>query len=123
MTDPLEIVYWYNVAPRANSTSQSSPADEIFRYDWRFLRQEPSIQPTIAVFETGQKVVVKPPAARCTSKWISGTVTGINSPLSINVDGIPRHVADIRIIPNEACQSSNNSVAKPVEDRINLAGM
>ena len=39
---------------------------------------------------------MKPPGAKCTTSWKPGRVTAINSTTNIEVDGIPRHVQDIR---------------------------
>uniref|UniRef100_A0A5S6PZ45 DUF4772 domain-containing protein n=1 Tax=Trichuris muris TaxID=70415 RepID=A0A5S6PZ45_TRIMR len=39
---------------------------------------------------------VKPPGARCISKYHRGTVTGVLSRQAVTVDGIPRHVRDLR---------------------------
>ena len=39
---------------------------------------------------------VKPGNARCTTKWNQGTVTGIQSDNNVEVDGMPRHILDIR---------------------------
>ena len=47
-------------------------------------------------FRLGDEVWVKPPDARCTSHWKKGVVTGINSNNNVSVDGMPRHVLDIR---------------------------
>ena len=47
-------------------------------------------------FGVGDKVWVKPPAARCTTFWNPGIVTGINSKYNIEVDGVPRHLRDVR---------------------------
>ena len=59
----------------------------------------------------GEEVWVKPPNARCTTQWQKGQVTGINSRNNISVDGMPRHILDIRrvILPSE-------SVEEPVEE-------
>ena len=39
---------------------------------------------------------VKPPDVKCTSVWARGNVTAINSANNLEVDGMPRHVLDLR---------------------------
>ena len=41
---------------------------------------------------------VKTPHGRCTTKYKVGRVTGITSVQNITVDGMPRHVKDLRLI-------------------------
>ena len=48
------------------------------------------------MFVIGEKVYVKPGGAKCTAEWRIGTVTGEEGKTSVEVDGIRRHVADIR---------------------------
>ena len=39
---------------------------------------------------------VKPPHARCSTKYGTGRVTGVLSEQAVQVNGIPRHVRDLR---------------------------
>ena len=66
---------------------------------------------TASGYRAGQQVFVKPPAAKCTSQWPLGTVTGINNSLSVEVDGLPRHVADLRPAPDIA--QTDTATASP----------
>ena len=51
----------------------------------------------------GDKVFVKPPSVKCTSSWPVGTVTDLPSDRQVEVNGIPRHVSDVRLaIPEDA---------------------
>jgi hypothetical protein len=45
-------------------------------------------------------VFVKPPNARCTTSWKIGIVTGVTSTNNVAVDGVPRHVSDVRPQPH-----------------------
>lgn len=54
-------------------------------------------QPVVSV---GDEVRVKPPSSRCTSQWTRGIVSEINSNNNIEVDGIPRHVLNLRPVVN-----------------------
>ena len=47
-------------------------------------------------YHVGQLVLVKPPNARCTSRWTTGRLTNIHSDWKVDVDGIPRHTKDVR---------------------------
>ena len=49
-----------------------------------------------ATVTVGEEVSVKPKDARCTSQWKRGTVTDVNSPNNVSVNGIPRHILDVR---------------------------
>ena len=46
--------------------------------------------------EVGEEVWVKPGNARCTAIWQKGVVTAINSRNNVSIDGMPRHILDIR---------------------------
>ena len=47
----------------------------------------------------GDAVFVKPGQPRCSTQWPVGTVTSVKSNTSVEVDGMPRHVADCRRVP------------------------
>ena len=47
-------------------------------------------------YSVGDKVWVKPHEARCTSLWNPGIVTNVNSEHNVEVDGVPRHVCDMK---------------------------
>ena len=68
---------------------------------------------------------VKPPVSRCTTHWGKRVVTEINLDNNVEVNGIPRHVADLRRVPDiQAHEAAGNPdpgadiniapVAKPV---------
>ena len=100
---PPEAAFWYNLAP-SNHTAESAPSTVLFNsgYKWR----NPSAKvPDRAPpsddnerFHIGDTVFVKPAAARCTTRWPTGRVTAILSGQAIEVDGVPRHVADCRSV-------------------------
>ena len=48
-------------------------------------------------YHEGDRVVVKAPNARCDTGWRVGQVTKANSPWNIEVDGVPRHLQDVRL--------------------------
>ena len=52
---------------------------------------------------------MKPPVSRCTTPWGKGVVTEINSDNNVEVNGIPRHVADLRRVPDiQAHEAAGN---------------
>uniref|UniRef100_A0A5S6R0A2 Integrase catalytic domain-containing protein n=1 Tax=Trichuris muris TaxID=70415 RepID=A0A5S6R0A2_TRIMR len=94
-----EAVYLYNVTPRDDRSASSTPAAAVYRYDVRIReidRPPEEDHPGAAPYVIGEKVWVRPAGARCVSKYGQGTVTGILSRHAVAVDGIPRHVRDLR---------------------------
>ena len=56
-------------------------------------------QRVMETYRIGEKVYVRPADAKCTSVWKIGTVTDILTNANIEIDGVPRHVRDVRIAP------------------------
>ena len=48
-------------------------------------------------FQTGDEVYVRPHDAKCTSVWPLRKVTNVISTTSVEVEGTPRHVRDLRL--------------------------
>ena len=67
-------------------------------------------------FRIVDEVWVKPPKVRCTSKWNRGTVTGVNSINNVEIDGMPRHVLDIRRVIDPDSDDENENVDENVPD-------
>lgn len=63
----------------------------------------------------GDEVWVKPKLARCTSHWKKGIVTGVNSNSNVSVDGMPRHVLDLRRVVSPP-RSSNEDEEQHEDD-------
>ena len=47
-------------------------------------------------YEKGDVVWVKNPRGKCTTKYSTGRVTEVISPQSVKIDGVLRHVKDLR---------------------------
>ena len=100
---PLQMVFWYNLAPKDGQDKQSVPCNMLHTYIWR----HPAIRPEFVndnarpQVQEGDTVWVKPPGARCTSRWQTGRVTGVTSTNNVDVDGVPRHVLDIQRVFHE----------------------
>jgi len=92
----LDIVYWLNMVPNAN---EKVPSEQIFRHKWRH-RDTKTIKNFLdgsqPKFQIGQNVFVRPGDARCTSRWNKGIITRVLNDIKFEVDGIPRHVSDLR---------------------------
>ena len=79
------------------------PQKSIFTYSWRHPKAyTPSVEDSAeASVRMGDEVWVKPPNVRCTSQWNRGRVSGINSDNNVEVDGVNRHILDIRPVVGE----------------------
>ena len=64
------------------------------RFAFEKAKLENSVK-CVSKYNVGDVVVVKPPGTRCSTKWNRGQVTKVGE-YSIDVDGIPRHISDIR---------------------------
>ena len=97
-----EAVFWYNIAPLSRDPA-SAPSTILFGsgYQWRNPNVQSAELPSPpARYCVGDEVFVKPPTARCSTRWSKGRVTAILSDTNIEIDGVPRHVADCRLVPD-----------------------
>lgn len=114
---PQTAVFWYNLSPRSGQREDSVPQQSLFRYEWRHpaLQSLQDRDVSGAQVKIGEEVWVKPPNARCTTQWLRGRVTGINSRNNISVDGMPRHFLDIRRVRTRS-ESSEGSEEEEQQD-------
>lgn len=116
---PQEAVYWYNSSPRSGLDAESVPHTAIYKYKWggsTDLNEDAKKEDVR--FDVGDEVWVKPPNARCVTQWKRGVVTGINSSNNIEVDGMPRHVLDVRKFVRLELESDNDHTEDEVEEEI-----
>ncbi len=110
-SDVLDVVYWYNLLPKNSVDEKSAPATCCYTYRWRCpgVSSELTDYPRACGdrFVVGDRVFVKPPEARCTTRWPIGTVTSENAGINIEIDGIPRHAADVRAVPDANVQDAD----------------
>jgi transposase InsO family protein/ribonuclease HI len=99
---PKEATFWYNLAPM-DGNSESAPSTVLFSSNYRWRNPSSSVAVSLCPssggggpFCVGDLVYVKPSPMRCTTQWPTGRVTAILSEHAVEVDGIPRHVADCR---------------------------
>ena len=109
---PLKAVFWYNLAATEEQDSSSAPSSRLFAYRWRHPEVKPKDPDPVSTAENseqyrvGDQVLVKPPGARCTTRWPTGQVTSVVSNNTVLVDGTPRHVLDIRRLAPEGSVAS-----------------
>ena len=124
---PLKAVFWYNSSPKTRQEIDSVPQRALFRYEWRHPAKVPDVEEISGEtqLKVGDEVWTKPPDHRCTTLWKPGVVTRLNTPNNISVDGVPRHVLDIReavsrtegLDENDEREVSNRDQSRPVRDR------
>jgi hypothetical protein len=132
--NPAEMVYWYNAVPRSEETSAATPASLIYTYTWHPMRRlqstaTPPIEKECEAGDTrrglkiGDPVFLKPPGANCTTKWPVGNITAVNSSTNLSVDGVPRHVSDMRPVPKPWEGDNNHASGTPetIEDPLEPA--
>ena len=97
-----EAVHRYNVTPKDGSDIASAPVHCVYRQAGRDLcvqSQGGTSVPTArqpGVFHPGDAVWTRKRGDRCTAVSKEGTVTKIVSPQTIEVDGVPWHVRNVR---------------------------
>ena len=99
-TSPIEAAYWYNMVPREGQREGSAPQRSIYTYEWQLGGEESMevAEEVRSAVRVGDEVWVKPGGARCTTQWKTGRVTGVTSVNNVDIDGMPRHILDIRPI-------------------------
>ena len=88
--------------PKNDVSSATAPANMVHQNRIRLKGINGTLAPTHnqqqVVFKLGDRVWVKTPHGRCTTKYKMGCVTGITDAQNITVDGMARHVKDQRPI-------------------------
>ena len=94
-----EVVYWHNVTLKDDETASTAPTNLTYTYQICLkgidaaLPQDDTVSSSYFVVDAVWK---KSLHRRCTTQFDRGTVMRICSPHSVCVDGIPRHVKDVR---------------------------
>ena len=108
-----EAIYWYNVTPKDDCTESTAPAARVYRYRMRVrpavasVSQQPAVSRSVPIqrsaarssggrFEIGDAVWVRRRGSRCFTRSELGVVTAVVSDLCVEVDGVPRHVRNLR---------------------------
>ena len=119
---PEEATFWYNVTPRKDQDVHSVPSSVVHTYPWRLpfdigVDVEPAGGGPDGHLNVGDDVWLKPNVPSCTKEWAPGTVTRVVSQHVVEVDGMPRHVRDIRLrraVPRVATPSGRQYVVDEV---------
>ncbi|MEL7521978.1 MAG: DDE-type integrase/transposase/recombinase, partial [Cyanobacteria bacterium J06553_1] len=93
-----EAVHLYNVTPRDDCTSDTAPANVLYRYTVRVRAVDtvPEKSKGVSRYQCGDLVWVRPPDVRCDQRYTEGIVTRTVSEQTVEVDGMPRHVKHLR---------------------------
>ena len=121
--DIREAVYLYNVTPLDDVNEDTAPINKVHNYMTR-VKGVDEMEEREAVggcrYEVGDDVWVKGPQNKCFKKFKCGKVTGVISPQAVEVDGIPRHVKDLRrrVVSTEKGSErlGDKGVHKPEDD-------
>ena len=100
-----EAVYWYNIAPKDGADPSTSPANRLYSYNVHVYGidhtspEEPS--GTGNPYKVGDAVWVGPPSNRCDTRFFP--VTKVTSDLAVEVNGVSRHIRDLRRATSSVC--------------------
>lgn len=98
-----DAVFWYNALPRKDG---KIPCQLFLNRRFRLPYEKPKNPVSTdsyvqSDFNVGDRVFVRPQAARCVDTWKEGAISKIqNNRQSLEVDGTPFHVSHVRKIPN-----------------------
>ena len=96
-----EAVYWYNVTPKDDVLPSTAPADALHRYHVRVKGIETNPLSKREVSEErikeGDVVWVKKKNRAVSARHDMEPVTEVISPQSVRIDGVPRHIKDLRL--------------------------
>lgn len=88
------------MAPKDGVDPSTAPANRLYSYNLRVygvdcvLREETPGEKNL--YHVGDAVWVKPPGNRCDTRFTRGTVSEVKSDVAVVVDGMPRHIRDLR---------------------------
>ena len=121
-----EAVHWYNVTPKDSSNEATAPASQTYRHRVRVrpidvppaVTSQPAAVPQSShrSYAVGDAVWVRRRGSRCFVQSELGTVTAIVSDLSIEVDGVPRHVRNLRPCSRQVTAQLQNQRLRADED-------
>jgi len=102
-----EAVYWYNIAPKDGADPSTSPANRLYSYNVHVYgidhTSPEEASGTGNPYKVGDAVWVRPPSNRCDTHFFPETVTKVTSDLAVEVNGVSRHICDLRRATSSAC--------------------
>ena len=109
------------MTPKDTSEPQSSPVNRIYSYEPRILGVDAEAEfddSGCSPYDVGDVVFVKPVDVRCDVQYKTGVVTGVVSEHAVEVDGVSRHVRDLRSVwtPNDGAAPSSSETPGGDED-------
>lgn len=119
-----EAVYLYNLRPQDDCTPTTAPANMIYQYPVRIRGVDPCKEDELDAncrYQAGDEVWVKPPNARCDDRYRRGKVTNVLSDQAVEVDGVPRHVRDLRCCSTQNIQCWEDSAESDESDELLIA--
>lgn len=121
-----DMVYWYNNSP---NYMKVVPAKAIYQYESRLFGTSPvtcsrekAADTKQSPYNVGDKVFVKPKTARCDTTWKDATITRVVSKTVVEVDGINRHIADVRAAAANRPDAERNKQADVLEVAVDYDG-
>ena len=111
-----------NAAPKDDIDSATAPANKLYNYEVRLLgigRVLHSAPGAIdSPYDVGDGVWVKPSEKRCHTKYKLGTVIRVVSEQTMDVDGMPRYVRELRsAVPPGSAPSTTQTFMSDNEER------
>ena len=94
----MQALYWYNVTPKDDATASTAPANAIYNYHVgvKGIDAAPSLEHIDSgPYNVVDTVWVKTPHGRCSMQFRKVMVTGIYSPRSVLINGIPQYIRDL----------------------------
>jgi transposase InsO family protein len=114
-----DMVFWYNNSPNSEDVV---PAKAVYQYDARLpgMPKRAGLPASVrsmscCPYQVGDRVYVKPANARCDTAWKMATVTKSVANTVVEVDGVNRHVADVRHAGDEQMMPSGAQPQPAVE--------
>ena len=94
----MEAVYLYNVTPKDGRTPETAPMNSLIGYMARVrgVDQQVPRKDVVCRYGVGDAVWVRPADSRCDKQYDRGRVTSVTSEHTVEVNGVPRHVRDLR---------------------------
>ena len=120
-----EAVYLYNSSPKDGEKQESTPSNQLYRYAQKakLLYSRTSEEQSDAAtdgclrrgaYDVGDAVWIRPVEARCHTQYGKGVVTAKISEQAVEVNGMPRHVRDLR--HRLQAEHRDMGVGDPMED-------
>ena len=121
----MEAVYLHNVTPKDGKTPETAPMNSLrgYRARVRGVDQQVPRKDVVCRYGVGDAVWVRPADSRCDKQYDRGRVTSVTSEHTVEVNGVPRHVRDLRrrvASEDEDQRNEGQQLIPVVEERDNV---